>query len=76
MNVKKPNEIDDHTGKQNKYSYHMQAKVFTPPIFMAQEPQIPSRQDLLNVRVGSISFFILIRASKTIGPHLQYYKNI
>lgn len=41
-----------------------------PPIFMAQEPQIPSRQDLLKVSVGSMSFFILISASSTIGPHL------
>jgi hypothetical protein len=35
---------------------------------MAQEPQIPSLQDRRNVRVGSISFLILISASKTIGP--------
>ena len=40
------------------------------PIFMAQEPQIPSLQDLLNVKDGSISFLILIRASSTIGPQL------
>ena len=31
---------------------------------------IPSLHDLLNVRVGSISFLILIRASSTIGPHV------
>ena len=46
----------------------MQARVLMPPIFIAQDPQIPSRQDLLKVSVGSISFLILIRASKTIGP--------
>ena len=48
--------------------YLMHARVLTPPMFMAQEPQIPSRQDLLKVRVGSISFLILMRASSTIGP--------
>ena len=31
----------------------------------------PSRHDLLNVRVGSCSLFILIRASRIIGPHLS-----
>ncbi len=46
----------------------MQAKVFVPPMFIAQEPQIPSRQDLRNVKVGSTSFLILINASRTIGP--------
>ena len=46
----------------------MQAKVLTPPMFIAQEPQIPSRQERLKVRVGSISFLILIKASKTMGP--------
>lgn len=47
----------------------MQAKVLTPPIFIEQEPQIPSRHDLLKVKVGSTSFLILIRASNIIGPH-------
>ena len=51
-------------------NYLMQARVLTPPIFIAQDPQIPSRQDLLKVSVGSISFLILIRASKTIGPQV------
>lgn len=50
--------------------YLMQAKVLQPSIFMAQEPQMPSRQDLLKVRVGSTSFLILSRASSTMGPHL------
>ncbi len=36
-------------------------------MFMAQEPQIPSRQERRKVRVGSISFLILIKASSTIG---------
>lgn len=30
-----------------------QASVFFPLMFMAHEPQIPSRQDLRNVNVGS-----------------------
>lgn len=31
----------------------------------------PSLQERRKVRVGSISFFILIRASRIIGPHLH-----
>lgn len=50
--------------------YLMHANVLPPPIFMAHEPQIPSRQDLRKVRVGSTSFLILISASSTIGPQL------
>lgn len=49
----------------------MQARELHPPMFMAQEPQIPSLQLRRKVRVGSISFLILIKASKTIGPHLK-----
>ena len=37
-------------------------------MFMAQDPQMPSRHDLRNVSVGSISFLILMSASSTIGP--------
>lgn len=33
--------------------------------------QLPSLQDRRKVRVESISFLILIRASRTIGPHLE-----
>ena len=33
--------------------------------------QVPSLHDLLNVSVGSSSFFIFINASRTIGPHLK-----
>jgi len=40
-----------------------------PSMFMEQLPHIPSRQDLLNERVGSISFFILMSASRTMGEH-------
>lgn len=40
------------------------ASVFWPLMFMAQEPQIPSRQDRRKVSVGSISFLILMRASR------------
>ena len=52
-------------------TYYIHAKVFVPSMFMEQEPQIPSRHDLLKVRVGSISFLILMRASRTIGPQLK-----
>jgi hypothetical protein len=33
-------------------------------MFMAHEPQIPSRQERRKVSVGSISFLILMRASR------------
>ena len=49
---------------------HRQAKVLTPSIFMAQLPQMPSRQLLRKVNVGSTSFLILINASNTMGPVL------
>lgn len=52
----------------------MQASVLTPPMFMAQEPQIPSRQERLNVNVESSWFLILIKASKTIGPQLWEWR--
>ena len=52
-------------------TYYIHANVFVPSMFMEQEPQIPSRHDLLKVRVGSISFLILMRASRTIGPQLK-----
>ena len=52
-------------------AYQIQAKVFTPPIFMAHDPQIPSRHERLKVNVGSSSFLILIKASSTIGPQLD-----
>ena len=47
----------------------VQASPLTPSIFIAQEPQTPSLQDLLKVKVVSISFLILIRTSRTMGPH-------
>ena len=50
--------------------YLMQARVLTPPIFIAHDPQMPSLQDLLNVTVESISFLILMSASRTMGPHV------
>ncbi len=46
----------------------VQASVFLPSIFIAQDPQIPSRQERLMERVLSTSFFILSNASKTIAP--------
>lgn len=48
---------------------HRQARVFMPSMFIAQLPQMPSRQLRRNVSVLSISFLILISASRTIGPH-------
>lgn len=50
----------------------MHASVLVPQIFIAHEPQIPSLHDLRKVKVGSISFLILINASKIIGPHLKW----
>lgn len=49
---------------------HRHASVFTPSMFMAQLPQIPSRQLRRNVSVGSTSFLMRISASSTIGPVL------
>ena len=46
----------------------MHASVFAPLMVMAHDPQMPSRHDRRNVNVGSISFLILMRASRTIGP--------
>ena len=58
------------------------ARPFSPLMFMAQEPQIPSRHDLhwqeldatylLNTKVGSCSFLILKRASSTMVPQLHF----
>src|SRR5688500_7290783 len=47
----------------------VQASVLVPSMFIAHEPQMPSRQERRKVSVGSISFLILISASRTIGPH-------
>ena len=46
-----------------------QASVLLPLMFIAHEPQMPSRQERRNVSVGSSSFLILMSASSTIGPH-------
>lgn len=57
--------------------YVIQAKQFCPSIFMAHEPQIPSRHDRLNDRVASSVFFIVNSASKYIWPYiLQWLKQI
>jgi hypothetical protein len=40
-------------------------------MFMAQEPQMPSRHERLKPRLPSSSSLILIRASSSMGPHLQ-----
>ena len=39
-------------------------------MFIEQEPQMPSRQERRKVSVESISFLILISASRTIGPQV------
>jgi DNA-directed RNA polymerase subunit N (RpoN/RPB10) len=52
------------------FHLHKHASVLTPSMFIAQLPQIPSLQLLLKVRVGSISFLILISASSIMGPVL------
>jgi hypothetical protein len=49
---------------------HKHASVLTPSMFIAQLPQMPSLQLRLNVRVGSISFLILMSASNIMGPVL------
>jgi hypothetical protein len=38
-------------------------------MFMAQEPQMPSRQERRKVSVGSCSFLIFIKTSSIMGPH-------
>jgi hypothetical protein len=49
---------------------HKHASVLTPSMFIAQLPQMPSLQLRLKVRVGSISFLILMSASNIMGPVL------
>lgn len=51
-------------------SYVMQARVFTPFMFIEQHPQMPSRQDLLKDNVGSCCALINVKISSTIVPHL------
>ena len=46
----------------------VQARVLRPPMFMAQEPHTPSRQERRNARVGSMVFLMWMMASSTIGP--------
>jgi hypothetical protein len=46
----------------------VQASVLPPSMFMAQEPQMPSRQERRNTRVESTLFLIQMSASRTIGP--------
>ena len=58
------------SGCRGSSDIHKQARVLTPSMFMAQLPQIPSRQERRKVKVGSCSFFIRMRASSIIGPVL------
>lgn len=47
------------------------ASVLTPSMFIAHDPQMPSRHERRKVSVGSTSFLIFRIASRTIGPHLE-----
>ena len=49
---------------------HKQASVLTPSMFIAQLPHMPSLQLRRNVKVGSTSFLMRIKASNIIGPVL------
>jgi len=51
--------------------YDRQANVLVPSIFIAHDPQMPSRQDRRKVSEGSCSFLILKSASRTMGPQLR-----
>ncbi len=48
----------------------VQARRLTPLMFMAHEPQMPSRQERRKVRDESVAALIWISASSTIGPQL------
>ena len=48
----------------------VQARRLTPLMFMAHEPQMPSRQERRKVSVESSAALIWISASSTIGPQL------
>jgi len=52
----------------NRNTDQMHASVLAPSTVIAHDPQMPSRHDRRNVSVGSISFLILMSASRTIGP--------
>ncbi len=57
-------------GPNQHHHIHKQARVLVPLMFMAQLPQMPSLQLRRKVRVGSSSFLMRIRASRTMGPVL------
>lgn len=57
-------------GSVQNSNVHRHASVLTPSIFMAQLPQIPSRQLRRKVKLGSTSFLIRIKASNIMGPVL------
>ena len=46
----------------------VQASLLVPSIFIAQEPQMPSRQERRRVSVGSTVFLIHNNPSRIIGP--------
>ena len=45
----------------------VQASQFVPSMFIAQEPQIPSRRERRNVSVKATLFLIQMRASKPLA---------
>ncbi len=47
----------------------VQARPLRPSMFIAHDPQMPSRHERRKVNELSCSAFILISASSTIGPH-------
>jgi hypothetical protein len=48
-----------------------QARPLVPSMFIAQEPQMPSRHDRRRLNVWSCSSLILSSTSSIIGPHLH-----
>ncbi len=47
----------------------VQASVLRPPMFIAHEPQTPSRHERRNASVGSMVFLMWMSTSRSIGPH-------
>ena len=62
--------VSRKASENDNANYLMQARVLTPPMFMAHDPQMPSLQDLRKVTVESCSFLILMSASNTMGPQV------
>jgi len=61
---------EDALVREIREEMDIEVRVGKLSMFIAHEPQMPSRQERLNVRLASVSFLILISASRTIGPQL------